>query len=91
MVEDLCELLGHCLVRRLGNRILKLEEVSINNYRNKQLSDLLDCLGNQQEFLKKVNEIVPSRKKLNNNISVDINYEHFLSVVHQITVFMKIL
>ena len=50
-------------------------------YKDKQLSELLDTLGNQSEFWKNVKQLVPKHTRTENNISIDMWYQHFRTVL----------
>ena len=50
-------------------------------YKDKQLSELLDALGNQSDFWEKVNQIAPKRTITANTIPIDAWYQHFLTVL----------
>ena len=50
-------------------------------YKDKQLSELLDALGNQSDFWKKVNQMGPKRTRTANTIPIDTRYQHFRTIL----------
>ena len=69
---------SYCKSRREYKNLLKHKK---KPYKDRQLSGLLDTLGNQSEFRKKVNQLVPKHTRTENNISIDIWYQHFRTVL----------
>ena len=51
-----------------------------SSYNSKQLDDILDSMNNPNSFLKKVKNIVKSKRSNNNNISNDDKKNHFASL-----------
>ena len=68
---------SYCKSRREYKNVLKHKK---KLYKDRQLSELLDTLGNQSEFWKKVNQLAPKHTRTENNISIDMWYQHFRSV-----------
>ena len=69
---------SYCKSRRDYTNLLKHKK---KQYKDKQLSELLDTLGNQSEFWKNVNQLVPKHTRTENNISIDMWYQHFRTVL----------
>ena len=69
---------SYCKSRREYKNLLKHKK---KQYKDRQLSELLDTLGNQSEFWKKVNQLAPKHTRTENNISIDMWYQHFRTVL----------
>ena len=69
---------SYCKLRREYKNLLKHKK---KQYKDRQLSELLDTLGNQSEFWKKVNQLAPKHTRTENNISIDMWYQHFRTVL----------
>ena len=61
------DLESYCKSRKYKNLLKHKKE----QYKDRQLSELLDTLGNQSEFWKKVNQLAPKHTSTENNISTD--------------------
>ena len=59
----------------------KLLKHKKKQYKDRQLSELLDTLGNQSEFWKKVNQLAPKHTRTENNTSIDMWYQYFRTVL----------
>ena len=69
---------SYCKSRKEYKNLLKHKK---KQYKDRQLSELLDTLGNQSEFWKKVNQLAPKHTRTENNISIDMWYQHFRTVL----------
>ena len=69
---------SYCKSKRKYKHLLKHKK---KQYKDRQLSKLLDTLGNQSEFWKKVNQLAPKQIRTENNISIDMWYQHFRIVL----------
>ena len=69
---------SHSQSRREYKNMLKHKK---QQYKDKQLSELLDALGNQSYFWKNVDQIAPKCTRTAYTIPIDTRYQHFQTVL----------